>query len=226
MDLSPLLLAGGACLGVLLVFAIVVGVVQHRRERRRREGLQQWAAHNGWRYEPRPAVDWWRRLPGRNRRGVTLALTGLVGGRTVSIAEYSHTTTTTTPGPDGVGTTSPSTHRYVVYLVRLRQALPGLAVHRRGAVSRFGRALFGDRPTALGHEPFDRAYRISAERPDVVPAVFRRDLVAEHVAGRLPEWSLHGAELMTFETGRIDDPATIPGRFAALVRLADLIEPR
>ncbi|MFD0583900.1 hypothetical protein [Dactylosporangium darangshiense] len=221
---SSVVLGGAVCLGAFLALAIVVAVLSARRERRRREMLQYWAVRNQWQYQPRPQVEWWRRMPGRNRRGVTLALSGLVGGRPVSIAEYHYTTTSTTPGANGATSTTSSTHHYVLYVVRLPRSWPAVAVHRRGAMSRFGRTLFGDRATALGHEPFDSAYRISADRPELVRGMFGRDLVAEHVAGRLPEWTLHGDELMTYEAGRIADPAAIPARFAALVRIADLLE--
>ena len=134
-------------------------------------------------------------------------------------AEYQYTTTTGTSE-----TSTTTTHHYVLYVARLRQQWPAVAVQHRGAVSRFGRALFGDRATAIGYEPFDSAYRISADRPEAARAIFRRGLVDEHVAGRLPEWSLYGDELMTYETGRIDDPEAIPARCAPLVRVADLIE--
>jgi hypothetical protein len=221
---SSLVLGGVVCIGGFLAFAILIGVLSHQREKKRREALQHWAVRNRWQYQPRPAVQWWRRLPGHNRRGVALALSGTVGGRPVSIAEYTYTTSSSTPGADGAASTTTTTHRYVVFVVRLRRGWPGVAVHRRGAMSRVGRTLFGDKATALGYEPFDSAYRISADRAEVVREIFGRDLVAEHVAGRLPEWSVQGDELMAYETGQIDQPETIPARFAALVRVADLID--
>jgi hypothetical protein len=223
---SSVVLGGAVCIGAFLTIAIVFAVIARRRERQRREALQYWAVRNHWQYQPRPDVEWWRRMPGRNRRGVVLALSGTVGGRPASIAEYMYTTTSTTTGADGATATTSSTHHYVLYVVRLRHAWPTIAVHHRGAMSRFGRTLFGDRATALGYEPFDSAYRVSAERPEAAREIFGRSLVAEHVAGRLPEWSLYGDELMTYVTGRIGDPAMIPAQFAALVRIADLIESR
>jgi hypothetical protein len=224
METSVVIAGGLGCLAVVVVLVIVLAVVGHRRERERKERLQYWAVRNHWQYQPHPRVEWWRRMPGRNRRGVSLALMGVLGGRPVAVAEYSYTTTSTTNNSDGSTSSSSTTHHYVLYVVRLREPWPAVAVHRRGAMSRFGRTLFGDRATALGYEPFDSAYRISAERPETVRQVFGRDLVAEHVAGRLPEWSLHGDELMSTEAGRIAEPERIPGRFGALVRIADLIE--
>jgi hypothetical protein len=222
---SSVVVGGAVCLGAFLALAIVLAVAARRRERRRREALQVWAVRSGWQYRPRPQVEWWRRMPGRNKRGVALALSGVVGGRPASAAEYSYTTTSTTHYGASVQSTS-STHHYVLYVVRLRGPWPAMAVQRRGAASRFGRALFGDRATAVGYEPFDSAFRVSAEHAEQVRGLLGRELLAEHVAGRLPDWSLHGDELMTMETGLIADPAIIPGRLAALVRIADLLESR
>jgi hypothetical protein len=57
----------------------------------------------------------------------------------------------------------------------------------------------------------------------VVPYVLRPALVQEHVAGRLPEWSLEGQDLLTYRHGHIGDPATIPRQFP-LARVATLLE--
>jgi hypothetical protein len=48
--------------------------------------------------------------------------------------------------------------------------------------------------------------------------------VNEHVAGRLPDWSLEGRELLSFREGRIGEPASIPGQLEPIIRVADLIE--
>ena len=220
MDAS-VVVAGLVC-GALIV-ASVGGLVYltRKQERERREVLRDWAARNGWQYVAAPETQWPQRLPGRNGRGVRFALSGAVGGRPVSVAEYTYTTSA--PSSDGSSTTS-QTHHLVVLVVRVRGSWPPMAVHRRGAASRFGRTLFGDRATALGYEPFDAAFRISADVPDAVRAVFGRDLVAEQLAGWLPEWSLSGDELMVAERGRLTEPDGIPARFGPLVRVAELID--
>lgn len=225
MDASVFVL-GGVCIALVFTLLIVAAVITRRRERERRELLHAWAVRNRWQYVPQPSTQWWPRLPGRNRRGVSLALNGTVGGRPVSVGEYSYTTTSTTTGADGTTSTTSQTHHFLIWVVRLRAAWPAVSVHRRGAMSRFGRTLFGDRATALGYEPFDSAYRISAERPEMVRGLFGRELVAEQLAGRLPEWSLAGDELMAVENGRLAEPDGIPARFGPLVRIADLIERR
>ncbi|MFI5915542.1 hypothetical protein [Dactylosporangium sp. NPDC051541] len=221
---SSVIVGGLACIGVALALLITAAVVSRRRERQRRERLEVWAVRNRWQYIARPANEWWRRLPGHNKRGVSLALSGVIGGRAVSVGEYSYTTTSTSPGPDGSTSTSSQTHHFVVWVVQVRGSWPELSVHRRGAMSRFGRTLFGDRATALGYEPFDSAFRVRAARPEMVRGVFGRELVAEQLSGRVPEWSLHGSELLVVESGRLAEPDGIPARLGPLVRIADLIE--
>ncbi|OLB65509.1 MAG: hypothetical protein AUI10_06415 [Actinobacteria bacterium 13_2_20CM_2_72_6] len=87
-----LIAVGGAALVALIVVASVVSV---RRERRRREGLRGWAARYGWTYVERPKTDWADRLPGRNRRGLSLVLSGVLDGYPVSVADYEYTETST-----------------------------------------------------------------------------------------------------------------------------------
>jgi hypothetical protein len=213
--------AAAVCFAAVVALIVVAVVVARRRARQRRELFEGWAAYHRWQYVPSPPNEWWRRLPGRNGRGVSFALSGVVGGRPVSVAEYSYTTTS---AGSGDSPSSSTTHHFVIWVVRVRGSWPAISVHQRGAMSRFGRVLFGDRATALGYQPFDSAFRISAERPELVRDVFGRDLVAEQLSGRVPEWSLFGDELMVVESGRLSEPDGIPARFGPLMRLADLIE--
>jgi hypothetical protein len=218
MDTSSIFTAGLVCFGGFVVLTVIVAVVGFRGERRRRAALRRWAAEYGWQMVRRPAVNWGLRMPGRNRRGVDLALTGVLGGRPVTIAEYSYTS-----GSADIDDIS-TTHRYVLMVVRLRWPGPTVAVFRRGGMSRLVRSLMGDGPTAIGHEPFDRAYKVAANDMRRVRSVLGPNLVAEHAAGRLPDWSLEGTELLAFREGRIGGPAGIPAQFAPLLRVADLIE--
>ena len=213
---------------VILVGLIVVAVVASvRHERQRREALRQWAASSGWTHAERPATDWGSRLPGRNRRGVSLALSGVVGGYPVTVADYSYTETRTSTTHGAGGTASSSTrstvHHFVVVVVRLPRPGPPIEVQPRHGLSKLGRAIFGDRATAIGYEPFDRAFRITAKDPAVVRQLVGPLLAGEHVAGQVPQWSLHGAELLTYQRGRLGDPALIPGLAAPLVRVATLL---
>lgn len=208
------------CLLVAVGFvALLAALVAHSRqqERAHQERLRYWAATNGWAYLPKPAVDWGNRLPGRNRSGVSVALSGTVGGRRVSVAEYSYTTSSTSGE-----TTTTTTHHHVVIAVHLPQPYPTLAVQPRGMMSRFGRALFGDNATATGDFAFDTDYRVygdpAAARQLVGPA-----LRAEHVRGTVPAWSLAGTDLLTWVTGRLTAPERAPGMVVPLLRVADLL---
>jgi hypothetical protein len=143
------------------------------------------------------------------------------------VAEYSYTrrSTSTTRDADVSSSTrsDSTTYHFVVVVVRLPRPGPSMAVESRHALSRLGRALFGDRPTAIGNEEFDRAFRIDAEDPAAARRLVGPALAAEHVAGAVPSWSLHGNELLTYESGRLDGPDSAPGRAAPLIRVAQLL---
>jgi hypothetical protein len=204
-------------LGVAALAALVVTSV--RAERRRRERIRQWAARNGWTVTERPAVDWGTRLPGGNRRGVSLLVSGVVSGWPVGVAEYSYQTTSS----DSDGSSSTTTHRYTVTVVRLAVSYPPLAVVSRGALSRLGRAVFGDKAAATGHDAFDRQFRVQARDPALARTLLGPALIAEHLAGRVPAWSLAGRDLLTWRSGWIKEPDQIATLAAPLVRVAELL---
>jgi len=204
----------------LIVLVIVFAVVAARKERARKEGLVGWARANGWSYLQRPASNWPARLPGHNKRGVTLALTGVVNGRTVSVGEYQYTTTSSS-GPNGQ--TTSTTHHFVVVALRLPYAYPPLSVQRRGVFSKLGRSLFGDGKTATGNPAFDEQFKVSTKEPGSVPSLVGPSLILAHLAGQVPAWSVVGDELLTYFEGSIRDPNQIPGWSASLIRVADLL---
>lgn len=210
------------CGGFVVALLVLLIVLAHRREKARRQALERWALANEWQIIRRPQVEWGRRMPGRNKRGVSLAVSGTLRGRPATIAEYAYTTTTGSAN----GATSTETHRFVLLLVLLGREHPTMAVYRRSSLSKLGRTLFGDKPTAIGYEPFDGTYRVTAGDAGSVRSVLAPALVNEHVKGALPPWSLEGRQLLTYRVGRIGDPATIPAQLEPLLRVADLIEPR
>ena len=218
---SSLIVGAVAVFGVLFALGILLAVLSWRREKARVEGLRQWAVRYGWTVTTKPAVDWGQRMPGHNKRGVTLALSGGLAGRSVTIAEYYYSRTSTTSSGNGYSTETTRTYRYVLLVVRLARPGPTMAVVERGALSRFGRILFGDNATAVGQPDFDRTYRVVTKDR---MAMLAPTLVQEHVQGRVPEWSLYGNELLTYRGGRIGDPASIADQFGPLLRVADVLE--
>jgi hypothetical protein len=158
---------------------------------------------------------------------VRLLLTGLIGERQVSVGNYVYetTSTSTSTGADGSTSTTTTTHTHhlIVVVVPVHDAAPSLTLHQRGAVSRLGRRIFGDPATATGHEEFDRRFRIESMTPDAARAQFGPRLIAAQLAGEVPVWSLHNGTLLTYQQGRIKDPAMAPGFAAGLVRVANLL---
>jgi len=213
------IVVGGGFFVLLIVLLIFAGVAASRRERERQDGIRRWAAHHGWHVAVSPAVDWEKLLPGGNRRGVSLLVSGWVHNRHVGVAEYSYTTSST----DSRGSTSTTTYHFIVILVRLTTSYPPLAVQPRGALSRLGRAMFGDKATATGHDLFDRRFRVQTRDPAYARTLVGPALITEHVAGRVPEWTLAGHDLLTWQHGILSDPRQIPVLAAPLMRVADLL---
>jgi hypothetical protein len=159
--------------------------------------------------------------PAANVAGVRLALVGPYEGHQASVAEYQYTTTSTT-GSGTSASTSSTTYRYLV-VVHLEAPGATIAVQRRGGLSKLGRSIFGDRPTALGDERFDSQWRVNAPDPARVRRYIGPALAQEHIAGRVPHWSLQGTEPITYDRGRLDDLARIPALVDPLIRVARLL---
>ncbi|MFD6355631.1 hypothetical protein KHQ06_14975 [Nocardia tengchongensis] len=211
----------GVFLGGPLVLVIVLASITSRIERDRKARVRQWAIANGWRFQERAYAPWTNRLPGRNRLGLGVTVTGMMGGRWVTVAEYHYQTTSSS----GDSTTT-HTHRYVAVLVLLDRPHPWLAVRRRGLMSQFGRALFGDKPTATGNVMFDSQYRVEAADAGHAKAMVSPPLIAAHIAGMVPQWSLVGNELLAYApAGVFKDPNMIPGYAGPLMHVADLLGP-
>ena len=216
---AALIGVGCAALGVLIVVGIVVSV---RKDRRRRAALRHWAAQHRWTYTEKPSVDWARRLPGTRSRGVTLMLSGVMDGYPVSVADYYYQTESTS-GVGSDSSTTTTTHYLVVVAVRLGRPAPTVGVAPRHGLSRLGRAIFGEGKAAIGYEPFDREFKVTAKDPAAARQLIGPALAGEHLAGRVPAWSLKGADLLTFHQGRLTDPARIPELVGPLVRVASLL---
>lgn len=214
--------AGLLCLlAVGLTIPLVIAV--RRRERRRTDRLQAWARANGWTVTPKPVVHWRARLPGGDRGVVTVAVSGAVSGRPVSVAEYAVSDVHVTPTPDGLGGTTTSTtittHHFTVAVAALSRPMPSVAVERRGTASRLARAVLGPSETATGNADFDRAFRIRTADPAAVRWWCTPSLIDAHLRWQIPDWSLTGTDVLTYRGGRLD-PSTIPAEAGRITFLA------
>ncbi|MFE3192641.1 hypothetical protein ACFXHA_26780 [Nocardia sp. NPDC059240] len=212
----------GLLLGTPIVLLIVLIPITIRAERARKDRIRQWAATYGWSFQERAGAAWTGRVPGHNRHGIGVTVTGRMGGRWVTVSEYSYETTS--HSGDSTHTT---THHYIVALAMLDRPHPPLAVRHRGLMSQFGRALFGDKPTATGNVMFDARFRIDAADPAHAKAMVSPALMAAHIAGAVPQWSLYGNELLMYTpvSGRIQDPRQIPWYAGQISQVADLLGP-
>jgi hypothetical protein len=218
-------LIAGAGLLCLLVVAVTIPLViaVRRRERRRTDRLRAWARENGWIVTPKPVVHWRARLPGGNRGVVTIAVSGAVSGRPVSVAEYAVSDVQITSAPDGLGGTTTSTttttHHYTVAVAALSRPMPYVAMERRGKVSRLARVVLGPGETATGNADFDRAFRIRTADPAAVRRWCTPSLIDAHLRWQIPDWSVTGTEVLTYRGGRLD-PASLPGEAGRIAFLA------
>lgn len=197
----PLAGTAAALCVAFTVLTALVAVVSTRSRRRHQAQLGQWAAAQGWAYEPRPDVSWGALLPGGNRHGVQEAFTALFGDRPVTVAEYSVTDATS------------NTTFHVLTVAALHRPRPAIQVRPRGRLSRAGR------PT--GNPGFDRAFRVTTAdgTPQLPPAV-----VDAQLTGRVPPtWTVSGNEVLHWQPGRLD-PADLNTHAAAILHLAELLD--
>ncbi|MFI6166115.1 hypothetical protein ACIBCN_04940 [Nocardia sp. NPDC051052] len=205
--------------GLLIVFA----VLSIHAERQRRNRLQAWTTANGWSFTQHARADWTARLPGRNKGGLGAMLTGPMGGRWVTVADYHYTTTSTSYSSDNSSTTSTTKHHYIAVVVQLHRPYLPIAVEPRGLLSQLGRSLFGDKPTATGNAAFDARLRIRTSDPNYARWLISKPLIDAHVANVAPPWSLAGQDLLSYRTGRLQNPEQIPALAAPLLHIADLL---
>ncbi|MDT4990440.1 MAG: hypothetical protein QOH97_332 [Actinoplanes sp.] len=199
-DVSAVL-GASVCVGALALFALLLTllIIRGRRQTRRRWAeLLGWADTHRWTLVAKPAVDWGSRLPGRNKHGVAFALYGEMWGRRVSVGEYSYTVTSTM----GDGSSTSTTHHFVPVVVHLDRPSGYLGVQPRGLFSRWGKSLFGA-GSSIGDPRFDKEFQVLGD-PATAAYPITAELIAAHVAGAAPPWTLAGAELLTWVPGRLD----------------------
>lgn len=198
-----------AVLGGFLL--LLVGAGRHRP--RRQDLIQQWAEDHGWVFTTSQPKEWPAQLATPPGHRFILMVTSTAFSRPVRVIEHGAVI-----APAGV------IHWYVATVIKLTTAHPPLAVMDRGPLSRLARTRFGYGATATGDKEFDRRFRVRTRHPELVSTVLSPALIAEHLAGRVPTWSLAGRDLVTQQFGSIHDPREIPERVVSLMRVADLLD--
>ncbi|WP_147404330.1 hypothetical protein [Nocardia panacis] len=218
-------LLGAMCavLAVSIGAMAVLVPLSVRAERQRRRTLARWAAAHRWSFARAGRAGWTNRLPGRNRQGLGVTLSGRMDGRTVTIADYQYQTTSTRTGSDGNTHRRKHNHRYIVVMIQLDRAHPPVAITTRGLLSQLGRSLFGDRPTATGNPYFDRDFRVLSPNPTHAKELVGPPLMAAHLGDAVPTWSIVGTELVTYSPGYLRDPSRIPAYACGPLRIAALL---
>jgi hypothetical protein len=200
-------------------FIAVALLVDGRLDRRRRDWIGQWAAQHGWTVEKDSAVGWTSRLPGRDPYGVSLVVSGMVNGRRFSVADYSYIRFQPVRSESTSRTGTP--RHLIVAVIQLGESYPPVAVQPRRTLSRLRRVWFGDRATATGHAEFDRRFRVVAQDP-AARGLVDPALIVEHLAGRVPPWSVAGTELLNYQPGELRDPGQVLVAVGALSRVVEL----
>ncbi|WP_377267709.1 hypothetical protein [Peterkaempfera sp. SMS 1(5)a] len=224
MDDAQFIVVGIAVLLVLVVLAVLASKALDRSYRAR---TAEWAAKHGWVYREGGGGPWCSQLDQGMKRGVKFQLEGTRRGRHVLVAHWWFTTRETEwvsgSGDEGWHwETRIKTHLRMVVVVRLPVPCPDMRVEERGRGSRLGRSLGLRDPAAIGHDAFDRAFRIRAANPTVGRRLLTRQLVAAHLARRVPLWSVRGFDLVSTWEGKVRADAILP-RVEVLLDVADLL---
>jgi hypothetical protein len=204
-----------------VVFFTVVHFVDAVPERRRRDRIRQWAAQLGWTEQDPRTAPWTSRLPGTDPHGVSLMFSGEVDGRRFTVAEYTHIPSQPVRRPS-TSRTGPPRH-LVVVAIPVEASHPPVSVRPRGVLSRLRRIVGHGSAVATGNTGFDRQFQVTTEDPAAARRLLGPTLVTEHLAGRVPPWSVAGTELLGHWLGRIENPNQVRGLVASLARLAQLL---
>lgn len=221
--MDPIELGIYACVGLAVVAPVVLILVTMRNDQQRRNALWEWTTANSWTCTQNAHANWTARLPGGTKGRLGLAMTGQLGGRWVTVADYYHQTTRTTFDSDNNPSKKVTTHHYNVVVVHLDRPYPPIAVVPRSPLSQLARAAFGDKPTATGNSDFDSRYRIHTSEPDYARWLIGKPLIDAHLSGTATHWSLSGHELLTYHAGRLQNPDAIPALAAPLLHIANLL---
>lgn len=192
---------------IALGLVIVVGslLVTRHQENKRRTAMRGLAGTHGWQWtdEDRTFTRQWEGEPfgaGRTRRATNI-LVGRYADTDIVVLDYSYVT--------GGGKSS-THHRYTVWAVRMRAALPRLELGPEGMLGGRVAAMFGMSDLQVGDPAFDSTYKVRS-----ADEAFGRDLLRPELVGLLTradpvELRIDGNTLLTWEQGRVDTAAIVP----------------
>ncbi len=197
-----------AFLGVLIAIAIAAGAWALDRDRR--EALLTWCAQHGWSYvgaEDSLASRWSGTPFGTGeRRRVRNVMRGSVGDRPALAFDYSYVTSST----DAKGSRSTSTHRFAVVAVGLPVPLPRLEVTPDNIFRRAASAIgLGAEDIHLESEEFNRRFRVTCPDRKFAFDVLHPRLMQMLLHAPALAWRFDGAELLSWEDGRIQPDAAL-----------------
>jgi hypothetical protein len=218
-----------------------------RTDRQNEAMLEQWAVQNRWGISRNASLPFEVGGPDDGQGSATILLHTTVNGRPVAVADYWYRRWHNSW--DSEAAAHRQMIRRTVTTVRLPRSYPRMSVKVRtggggwgafnAVMCAIGRAsdpvgsalgdlqqrILGPKTTgvSVGYAPFDDEFEIQAGDPDLARRLIGRALVDEHVAGRVPTWTVQGSDLYTLQGSSPIVPEEIPGTLSSLLRVADLL---
>lgn len=198
-SLLPVLVVAGIALVVL------VAVLGHLAEKKRRELLQGVATARGWTYTRRD--DAWAGYfdgapfgRGHNRQAHNI-LRGLHDGREFVGFDYVYHTTETSTDSEGRTTSREVSHWYSVLALRTADSLPRLEVSPEGFLARAIGKLT-NRDIQLESEEFNRAFTVTSPDRRFAYDILHPRLMEQLLRTRDVGWKIEHGWILAIETGR------------------------
>ncbi len=188
----------------------------YRRDARRRQALESFAAAKGWAYTARDD-SWAQRFTGTpfgqgDHRQARNILSGTVDGHAMVAFDYSFQTHSS----DGESSNT-TTHRYAVCVLALPGYLPHLELSPENLMTRVGNTILGH-DIELESEDFNRRYRVRADNPKFAYDVLNPRTMQALLAKPVLNLRVAGADAFCWESGRTA-PVTLLARLSALTTL-------
>lgn len=191
---------------VLLGVAIAGGIiyVSYHQNKKRREAMQAFAHTYGWDWTQEDG-SFARRWEGQPfGRGSSRKARNIVAGqhRDVNMVVFDYSYVTRTSGANN--SSSSSTHKFTVWVIRMRAALPHLELGPEGVFGGRVAAAFGMADLQVGDEAFDRAYKVRSDDEEFGRAVLHEGMRAFLLGYPSTQLRFDGNSLVCWEKGTAD----------------------